>query len=274
MIILPAISGLIGFLGALLEPILIGAGLAALISSSVSVVGDTIKYREDGISREEQSTMVENAGNAAVEGALFSVPFSLAGFVMAPAIAPAITAVDDVGTQVIGAADDAAKTVANTGDDAANAAKSRSLRSGAAAVNIVDDGACRLLCRLGKSAKSLPGRVSSVVNRARNGWNARIYRSLPAANATERYVYVMDDSANGLHKIGMTTRKPELRLAEVSRDAKSKVNFVCIIRTDRGSGLESLLKNLFKRQNTSHPMYDGTEWFKLTGGQVSTACGF
>lgn len=272
MIILPAISGLIGFLGALIEPILIGAGIGALFSGGASVLGDTIKYREDGISREERIEIAENAGIAAAEGALFGGAFGAVGFVIAPAIAPAVTVVDDVGTQVIGTADDAAKAAASTVDDVARSANPRVARAGVAAASAADDAACPLLCRLGNSAKSLPGRVTAVFNRARNYHNANTYQRLSKGSGSRGYFYAMDDvSTAGRYKLGITTRPVE-RLREVQVKTGLKLDYTCIIGTDDMKSLEKTLFTEFDRQRRRDLVPGTTEIFILSAAQLSSVC--
>lgn len=283
MIILPAISGLIAFLRSLIEPVLIGAGIGALFSGGASLVGDTIRYQEDGISHQEQIDMRENVVQAGAEGAIFGALFGIFTPLIAPAIAPAATMVDDVATNVIASADDVvkpavsafddvAKPVASAADDAANAAKSPVVRSGAALASGADDGACLLLCRLGKSASSFPRRVAAAANRARNYHNANSFMSLPRGSGIQGYFYAMDDVAtSGRYKLGITTRPVE-RLKEVQSKTGLKLKYTCIIGTDDMNSLETSLFEEFNKQRRPDLVQGTTEIFLLNAAQLSSIC--
>jgi len=250
MIVLPFFAGIAAILQQIVEGAAIGALFGALFGGAISGGGEVVTgiqvYGEvnQKVIENVVVSSVDGAIDGAVGGAVTGGLFGLAG----SAFHPVFAMIDDFFRSIFGWLDDAARSVAGAIDDAFTGIKN--------------------------TAKSVVNGTRARINHVRNVRNAHAYRNLPAANATERYVYVMDDSANGLHKIGMTTRKPEVRLSEISRDAKSKLNYVCIIRTDKGSGLESLLKGLFKSQKTPHPTpkYDSTEWFILSAAQVAAAC--
>ena len=167
---------------------------------------------------------------------------------MVKCFAPLFNAIDDILRSILSWLDDAARGVAKLADDA---------------VKGLDD-----------AANSVASGVRGLLNRARNGWNARNHTNMPDAPEGNEYVYVMEDSANGVHKIGRTTREPKYRLKEVAREAKSKLDYSCIIETKADSGLEGELHDLFADARTAHPTpgYEATEWFVLTGAQVARAC--
>lgn len=288
MIVLPAIPAVIAVLTPIIEAAVASAIIGGVIGAGAGAVGCGFAgVQEHGeINHEVISQSVPCAAKNAAEGAAIGVVIGPIGpvvmGVVAPAVAPVINVVDDVAKPVInvvddiakpaiddvarpaiGAIDDAARPIVQVVDDAARPV-----------LQVVDDAVRPVVNRVRNGAKSVSSGVASAFNRARNGWNARFFNRLPAASGTERYVYVIDDTANGLHKIGMTTKQPKIRLDQISNGAKSKVDYVCIIKTDKTSGLEGILHNMFTRQRTTHPTpHSGmTEWFVLSAAQVAAAC--
>lgn len=269
MIVLPAI-------GVILQQIAQAAAIAGLIGGLVGGGAEAVSsIREHGeINHEVAVNVINGVGKGATGGALGGAGVAAVGIILAPAIPVAgvltgvqapVTVVDDVVAPVAGTLDDVAKSAVGRIKDASAVARSAVL---------VDDTASPVLSGVKNVAKSVASSVGSAVNRARNTLNARFYTRLPDASATKRYVYVMEDATNGLHKIGMTTKQPAVRLGKVSKDAKSKLEYVCIIRTDKNSKLESALHNTFSSQKTPHPTpnYDSIEWFALSTAQVVAAC--
>ena len=75
-------------------------------------------------------------------------------------------------------------------------------------------------------------------------------------------IYVMDDAANGLQKVGRT-KNPVQRIAAVQRDVKSKLFYSRVSPVDDAVAAEKQLHRLFSGKNVKHPNHaTGTEWFK------------
>ncbi len=298
MIVIPA-------LGIIIQQVAQAAAIGGLIGGLVGGgAGAVSSIREQGeINLEVAVNFIQGAEKGATGGALGGAGVAAVGVVLAPTIPIAgiltgvqapVAVVDDVVVPLAGTLDDVAKSTVGNIDDAAAVAKSAVVVDDAAssflgrarlklhavddavrpAINAVDDAVRPALNKVGNSAKSVGGSITSRINWARNTWNARFFNRLPNTSPTERYVYVMDDAANGVQKIGMTTKKPSIRLTQVTKDAKSKLDYVCIIRTDKNSGLEGLLHGKFASQKTPHPTpnYSSTEWFVLSAAQVAAAC--
>ncbi len=276
MIVLPAIPVVVAALTPIVEAIAVSAIVGGVIGAGTGVVGCGVSgIQEHGeINREVIENSAHCAAKSGAEGALVGGAVGGVGVVVAPVLAPALGAVDDVARPVIQVVDDAARPVIGAVDDAARPIVQVVDDATRPVLQVVDDAVRPLINRVRNGAKSVSSGVASAFNRARNGWNARFFNRLPAASGTERYVYVIDDAANGLHKIGMTTKQPKIRLDQISNGVKSKVDYVCIIKTDNTSGLEGILHNMFTRQRTNHPTpHSGmTEWFVLSAAQVAAAC--
>ena len=262
MIVLPAIPAIVAALTPIVEAAVISAGIGAVVSGAICGVGDAISgYHDRGaFTREVAMGAAQETAQCAGEGALIGGAFGVGGAVIAPVVAPALQAVDDVARPIaLKVADDAARPVLQAADDVV-----RPL------VQAVDDA----FTGFKNAAKSAVNGIHASVNRMRNGWNARNFRSMKDAPAGTRYVYVMEDSTNGLHKIGMTTKSPSKRLGKVASEAKSELDYTCIIQTDKNSKLEGKLHSLISKQSTTHPTpgYDRKEWFVLSAAQVAAAC--
>jgi len=246
MIVLPALSGI----AALIQLILDGAVIGALFGGAISGGGAAItEYQTHGkIDQQGVVIVAKRAGEGAVEGAVGgAVTGGLLG-VAGPALRPVFAMIDDFFRSIFGWLDDAARSVAGAVDDAVSGMK--------------------------KALESVVKGIRGQFNRWRNGWNAQNFKAMSEAPVGTRYVYVMEDSANGIHKIGMTTKAPPERLKAVASEAKSKLDYTCIIQTDKNSKLESGLHEMFSSQRTAHPTpnYDSREWFALTAAQVVEAC--
>ncbi|MYI42130.1 MAG: GIY-YIG nuclease family protein [Chloroflexi bacterium] len=160
--------------------------------------------------------------------------------------------------------DDLARPAAQAVDDFT---KPLTKRIGAAADDVAKG--------LDDAANSVTRGVRGLIKRERNGWNARNYAAMGKPPAGTRYVYLMEDSANGVHKIGMTTKQtPAQRIQQVAGKSKSKLTYTCIIETPKDAKLEGKLHELFRGAKTAHPTsgYNSIEWFALTTAQVAHAC--
>jgi len=226
------------------------------------------------LSRDVAIEAIQDVPECAAAGAFFGVVTVPAGLLLAPVAAPALAVIDDITMPFMQVADKVTRPVVGVADDVVRPAFNAVDDAIRPAITAVDDAARPALNRVRNAGKSFGGSVTSRFNWARNTLNARFYKRLPAASDTERYVYVIDDATNGMHKIGMTTRKPPVRLNELTKATRSKLDYSCIIRTDKDSGLESILKDQFASQKTTHPIQHigMTEWFVLSAVQVAAAC--
>ncbi|MCY4021436.1 MAG: GIY-YIG nuclease family protein [Chloroflexi bacterium] len=293
MIVLPAIPAIVAALTPIVQAAAVSAAIGGVLGAGVGAVGcGAAGVQEHGaINREVVAQSAHCAVDEGAKGAAIGGAFGVIGPVVAPVIAPvaapvvqvaddvagaALQVVDDVAQPVISIVDDAARPVIGAVDDAARPIVQVVDDAARPVLQVVDDAVRPVLNKVRNGAKSVSRGVSSAFNHARNTINARFFNRLPAASATERYVYVVDDAANGLHKIGMTTKQPKIRLDKISTDIKSKVDYVCIIKTDKSSGLEGTLLNMFSNQRTTHPIpHSGmTEWFVLSAAQVTQACSY
>ena len=212
--IIPAIAA---GLAAIVEPILIGIGLGALVSGGIAGVGTAVSgVQEHGtFNGEVASVALQSAAEGAAEGALVGGAFGAVSVVAAPIVPvvlrPVAGVVDDVAKPVVDVVQRAAKPV----------------------LNAVDDIAGKVLARF-----------------------------RPAPNAGS--LYVMDDAANAVSKIGVTNN-PARRIAEVQRQVGSKLNYAGIQPVDDMFAAESALHRRFASQNIRHPNHlQGREWFKLS----------
>ncbi len=215
MIVIPAIAA---GLAAIVEPILIGIGLGALVSGGIAGVGTAVSgVQEHGtFNGEVASVALQSAAEGAAEGALVGGAFGAVSVVAAPIVPvvlrPVAGVVDDVARPVVDVVQRAAKPV----------------------INAVDDIAGKVLARF-----------------------------RPAPNAGS--LYVMDDAANAVSKIGITKRPPQLRIAEVQRQVGSKLNYAGIQPVDDMRAAERAWHQHFASQNIRHPNHlQGREWFNLS----------
>lgn len=250
MIVLPALAGFTLLLQQILEGAALGALFGALFGGAIGGGGEALAgVQEHGeVNRQVIENMAEGTVDGAIDGAVGGAVtgglFGIAG----AAFHPVLAVIDDFFRSIFGWLDDAARGVARAADD--------------------------VLTGIKNTAKSVVNGIRGQFNRWRNGWNAQNFKAMKDAPTGTRYVYVMEDSANGVHKIGMTTKAPPKRLEKVAREAKSKVDYTCIIQTDKNSKLEGNLHSLFSNRRTTHPTigYDSTEWFALSAAQVAAAC--
>lgn len=247
MLVLPSLAGLIAFLQIFLETTLLGAIFGAAFAGGEEFVNSVHEHGEVNQAVVEQ--VAESAGEGAIDGAIGGAftggVFGVAG----PALQPFLNMIDDIFRSLFGWLDDAARGVAKLADDVVKG--------------------------LHDAANSVANGIRGLFNRVCNGCNIfRKCMAMPDAPVGKRYVYVMKDPANGIHKIGMTSRAPKKRIEEVARQAKSKVDYTCIIQTNADSGLEGDLHQLFSSSRKAHPTpgYESTEWFVLSAAQVAHAC--
>ncbi len=250
MIVTPLLAGLIALFQQALEGAAIGALLGALFGGAIAGGGEAITcFQEHGESNQAcLEDAAESAGEGALEGAVGGAVTGGAFAFAGPILQPIFAVIDDFFRSIFSALDDVAQGVSGAIDDA--------------------------LTGIRKVADDIIGGIRGFFNRMRNFHNARNFNSMANAPEGTRYVYLMEDSANGMHKIGMTTKTPPNRLNKVASEAKSKLDYTCIIQTDKNSGLEGKLHRMFSDQKVSHPTpnYNSTEWFVLSAAQVAAAC--
>ncbi|MDE2819667.1 MAG: GIY-YIG nuclease family protein [Chloroflexota bacterium] len=305
MIVIPAIPAIVAALtpivnGALAAaaaaaPVanaaIVAAGVGAAIGGATCAIGGAVSgFQEHGeLNREVAIEAVHNVPKCAAEGAFFGAVTVPAGLLVAPVVAPLASAVspaiapvfqivddaagstlqfiDDAAKPVLGAVDDVTKSAGGSIDDAAAIAGSPM---------IVDDAVSQTANKAGKSAGSVGYAIISNFNRKLNSFRARIYKRLPVTTvgADDGWVYVIEDSATGIKKIGHTSN-PKQRLKSLQGKLGQKnVRYSCIIHSSDNKGLERHLKNQFTSQKTTHSIpHDGmTEWFVLSAVQVAAAC--
>ena len=246
MILLPALSGLSALIQLILEGALIGALFGGAIGGGGAVITEYQAHEE--INPQGIENVAKQAGEGAIDGAVGgAVMGGIFGFA-GPALHPVLAIIDDFFRSILGWLDDAARSVAGAADETFTGIKN--------------------------AAKSAVNGIRGKLNRWRNGRNAQNYKTMLDAPKGTRYVYVIEDSSNGLYKIGMTTKKPPERLSKVASESKSKLDYTCIIQTDKNSKLESHLHKAYDSQRRSHPTpdYTSTEWFALSAAQVAAAC--
>ena len=252
MIVLPALAGITAILHQILEGAALGALFGALLGSAISGGGEAITgYQEvREINEEVIIQTVESAAEGAIDGAVTGAVtggvFGLAGATFHPVLGM----IDDFFRSIFGWLDDAARSVAGVVDDSFMGIKN--------------------------AAKSVVNEIRGQFNRWRNGWNAQHFKTMKDAPTGTQYVYVIEDSATGLHKIGMTTKAPPERLNGLAKATKSNLDYTCIIQTDKSSKLEGNLHSMFSNQKRNHPRphFGRTEWFALSAAQVAAACSF
>ncbi len=234
MIILPAIPAIVAALTPLAKAALVSAGIGAAVSGGMGAVGEGVaSYQKHGeINREVLDDAARGAFEAGKDGAMVGFVIGPVAPLFAPVIAPAIHVVDDIVAPVIQIADDAAQPV----------------------IHVIDDAVGPTLRRAGRTV-TVPARAISAKLNARN------YRSLPDDLCSRGCLYIMDDPANGLTKIGVTTN-PQQRIADVSRQVGSDLRYVSISPVDDAFVKEAALKRQFVSKNVPHPNYvKATEWY-------------
>lgn len=263
MIILPALSAVIGLLVTILEPILISVGIGAAVGGGIGAVGGVVEgYREHGeINSEVVAVVVENTAHGAADGILWGGVFGVVGVIAAPimplvggAIRPVVAVADDVTKPVVELVGKAVKPILGAVDDITGPTFSgvRSTTSSAA-----------------YAVANKLAAPNKIVNAAQNASN---FRTLPRAVCSGGCIYIMDDTANGLSKVGVTTN-PQRRLADVSRQVSSDVRYISVAPIDDAYAAEAALKRQFVSKNVPHPNHaTGTEWFSgLSPMDVATA---
>ncbi|MYD10317.1 MAG: GIY-YIG nuclease family protein [Chloroflexi bacterium] len=109
------------------------------------------------------------------------------------------------------------------------------------------------------------GAIGATIHLARGARFAHNFRHLDKAANGKKYLYTMNDPASQLTKIGVTN-DPATRLAQVSRDVGSKVDFTSITPLDNAFKVEAALHQQFSGLNVPHPNHPtGMEWFKGVG---------
>ncbi len=124
------------------------------------------------------------------------------------------------------------------------------------ALGVVDDVAKPVVDVVRRAANPVLNAVDDIAGKV-------ITRFRPAPNAGS--LYVMDDAANAVSKIGITNN-PARRIAEVQRQVGgSKLNYVGIMPVDDMRVAERALHRRFASQNVRHPNHpQGREWFNLS----------
>ena len=246
MIILPAISAIIGLLGTILEPILVSIGIGAAFGAGVGGIGSAVSgVQEHGeFNHEVAEITVHAAAEGALDGALWDGVFGVVGVAAGP---------------IVGAVGVAAKPAVQVFDDLAGPAIK-------AIGGAIDDVARPALGKAGSAASSTVrsvGRAASAPYRiGRAAWHARFYKSMPKPVCSGGCAYLMDDALTGTNKIGYTFRHPTRRLAEVSRDVGRPVTYRGIMPVDDAFAAETALHRQFASQRAFN--MPGREWFNLS----------
>ena len=247
-------------LAAIAKPILISAGLGALVSGGINAVGTAVSgvHEHGTFNSEVASVTFQSAAEGATEGALIGGAFGAVSVVAAPimpVVQPALNVVDDVAKPVVDIVRKAAKPV----------------------LNVVDDIAGPTLRRISAAASSTANNVGRtlaapfrMVSAALNGRN---FLKLPRDVCIRGCLYVMDDAANAVSKIGVTTN-PARRISAVQRQVSSKLNYAVITPVGNAYAAERALHRHFASRNIPHPNYSqGREWFNLSGLDVKSIFG-
>ena len=223
MIFIPAI---IAGVAAIAKPVLVAAGVGAAVGAvtgaGTGAVVEVVKgVHEHG---EVNQMVLEEAAHAGIHG-------GANGFLVGGIFGPVSLAVGPVVGAVGGVVDDIA---GQTIGQIASATSS--------------------------TATSVGRTVGAPVRMARSTIVARYYRQMPQL-CSKGCVYVMDDAANGMQKIGVTTN-PQRRIADVGRQVNSDLKYFSIAPVDDAFAAEAALKRQFINKNVAHPNYaKGTEWF-------------
>ena len=110
------------------------------------------------------------------------------------------------------------------------------------------------------------GAVGATVHIATSARHAHNFQHLEKAVKGKKYLYTIDDPATNLTKIGVTDN-PARRLAEVSRDVGSNVQYTSVVTPmDNAFKAEAALHGHFSGVNVPHPSHaTGSEWFSGVG---------
>ena len=119
----------------------------------------------------------------------------------------------------------------------------------------------------GAAGSVFGGVFSAIHNVGRYAHLARNFHKLPQTNGRAGYIYVMEDIASGLKKIGFTNN-PARRLNEVQRLTGKNLRYVGIKPVNNARVVERTYHNLFAGQNVASA--NGREWFNLRGYDLVT----
>jgi len=109
------------------------------------------------------------------------------------------------------------------------------------------------------------GAIGGAIHLARGAHLAHNFQHLEKAANGKKYLYTQVDSATKLTKIGVTG-DPARRIADVSRDVGSKVNYTSITPVGDAFKAEAALHRQFSSLNVPHPNHPtGSEWFSGIG---------
>lgn len=228
---------------------LIGAITGAGAGAAIEAVSGIQQHGE--INEQVVNDMAHVAAESAVDGALVGGAFGAVGVVAGP---------------VVGAAGKAAQPVLSVVDDVAGPTGRAIGGAVKSAAHSVDDFVRPVLNQVGSTigsgVRSVGRTITAPFRMARSAWIARFSSgNAMKAACSKRCVYVMDDAAHSLRKIGVT-KDPARRLAAVQRDVNSKLNYVSISPVDDAFGVESSLHRQLASKNISHPNHvTGQEWF-------------
>jgi len=214
-------------LAAIAEPILAAAGIGALIGGGIGAVGGAVSgVQEHGTFNSEAAIVtVHSAAEGAAEGALVGGAFGAVGVAAAP-IMPAAGA---AAQPALGLVDDIVRPIIGAIDDIARLI-----------IGAVDDLVSPVLRQFGLVADDV------------------------ASCSIGGCLYVMDDAAHAISKIGITNN-PARRIGEVQRQVGSKLNYVGVMPVDDARAAERAWHQHFVNQNVRHPNHlQGTEWFRLS----------
>ena len=247
IIVLPAIGVLVQ---QAIQAVAVGAVIGAVSSAGVGAVVEGIQSaNEQGeINQEVLSDAAHGALYGAKDGALIGGAFGPVSLIVGPLVGPVIGAAGSIVDDVAGPA---GKAIGRAAKPLASA---------------VDDAVGPLLGRVGiraNLAASSTGRALGAPYRiGRANLIARFYnkRQLQAV-CSRGCVYIMDDSANGISKIGVS-KDPAKRLVAVQNDVGSQLSLVGVSPVDDAFTVEAQLHRQLASKNVLHPNHaTGREWF-------------
>ena len=109
------------------------------------------------------------------------------------------------------------------------------------------------------------GAIGATLHIARSAHLAHNFQHLEKAANGKKYLYTQVDPAANLTKIGVTD-DPVRRIAEVSRDVGSNLNYTSVTPLDNAFSAEAALHQQFSSLNVPHPNHaTGKEWFTGVG---------
>lgn len=105
------------------------------------------------------------------------------------------------------------------------------------------------------------GAIGATIHVARGAHLAQNFKHLEKAANGQKYLYTQVDPAANLTKIGVTD-DPVRRIAQVSKDVGSNLNYTSITPVDNAFQVEAALHRQFSSLNVPHPNHPtGSEWF-------------